>query len=108
MPDPDPFANPPILARRHVGWYADLRDYKRFTRPYHIGLRKDRKHPDTMIIELREEKACLDCELWKYLGQWRCSKAAIRRARATWLKWINEACREANPLAWPFTKIRID
>lgn len=78
---------------------------------YHIALIKGTRNcqcwanghrKNTVIVEMRENKDFLSCELWLYLGERITTKESIKQKKFEMLQWINAKYNQN------FTHIRID
>jgi len=56
---------------------------------YYVGLMKNYNNPDVIIVQLRKNKDCLDCELWQYLGLRMVTKEYVRGHKFELLDAIN-------------------
>lgn len=66
---------------------------------YHVGLLRKN---DRVIVQLRADRDCLDCETWRYLGEREITKAKARQHKAGILAGINSQFNTS------FTRITID
>lgn len=60
-------------------------------RLYYMGLLKDYKNPDHIILEMRGDLDCLSCEIMEYLGARLTTKKHIKENKADILAWFNDA-----------------
>ena len=58
-------------------------------RLYHLGLLKDYRNKHRVILQARQYKDDLDCELWRYLGVFITTKKELKEMKFQFLEQIN-------------------
>mgnify|MGYP000027825710 CR=1 FL=1 len=80
---------------------------------YHLGLslgQYEGHRPSTVVLHACRHIDFLPCELWRYLGLQKTTKAALRKDKANILAWVNEHYADTihERYGRPFARVIVD